>query len=40
MPKREKKPPKKTGRALGYIAGAGEIVEQDVGDTLRKNYMP
>ncbi len=40
MPKKEKRPPKKTGRALGYIAGAGEIVEQDVGDTLRKNYMP
>lgn len=40
MPKKEKRPPKKTGRAQGYIAGAGEIVEQDVGDTLRKNYMP
>ncbi len=24
----------------GYIAGAGEIVEQDVGDTVRKNFMP
>ena len=40
MPRKEKKPPKKTGKAQGYIAGAGEIVEQDVGDTLRKNYMP
>ena len=40
MPKKEKHPTKKTGRVQGYIAGAGEIVEQDVGDTLRKNYMP
>ncbi|WP_300684199.1 DNA gyrase/topoisomerase IV subunit A [Acutalibacter sp. 1XD8-36] len=40
MPKKEKRPTKKTGRVQGYIAGAGEIVEQDVGDTLRKNYMP
>ena len=29
-----------TSKAHGYIAGAGEIVEQDVGETLRKNYMP
>ena len=40
MPRKEKKAPKSTGKAKGYIAGAGEIVEQDVGDTLRKNYMP
>ena len=40
MPRKEKKTPKSTGKAKGYIAGAGEIVEQDVGDTLRKNYMP
>ena len=40
MPKKEKRPTKRTGRVQGYIAGAGEIVEQDVGDTLRKNYMP
>ncbi len=39
MPKREKKTPK-APRAKGYIAGAGEIVEQDVGETLRKNFMP
>ena len=37
--KREKKTPK-TPKAQGYIAGAGEIVEQDVGETLRKNFMP
>ena len=37
--KREKKQPK-APRAKGYIAGAGEIVEQDVGETLRKNFMP
>ncbi len=39
MPRKEKKAPKGS-KAKGYIAGAGEIVEQDVGDTLRKNYMP
>ncbi len=37
--KREKKQPK-APKAKGYIAGAGEIVEQDVGETLRKNFMP
>ena len=40
MPKKEKRAPKSAGKAHGFIAGAGEIVEQDVGDTLRKNYMP
>ncbi len=39
MAKREKKQPK-TAKASGYIAGAGEIVEQDVGETIRKNFMP
>ncbi len=39
MAKREKKAPKGP-KAKGYIAGAGEIVEQEVGDTLRKNFMP
>ena len=24
----------------GYIAGAGEIVQQDISDTLRQNFMP
>ncbi len=38
-PKRERKTPK-APKAKGYIAGAGEIVEQDVGETLRKNFMP
>ncbi len=37
--KREKKQPK-APKAKGYIAGAGEVVEQDVGETLRKNFMP
>ncbi|WP_322174599.1 DNA topoisomerase (ATP-hydrolyzing) subunit A [Acutalibacter caecimuris] len=40
MPRKERKAPKSTGKVHGYIAGAGEIVEQDVGDTLRQNYMP
>ena len=41
MPKREKKEPKRGAPKIkGYIAGAGEIVEQDVGETLRKNFMP
>lgn len=40
---RKKKETAGSGKALlpkGHINGAGEIVEQDVGDTLRKNYMP
>ncbi len=40
MPKREKKSSEKQPRAKGFIAGAGEIVEQEVGETLRKNFMP
>ncbi len=40
MPKKEKRAPKSAGKAHGFIAGAGEIVEQDVGETLRKNFMP
>ena len=41
MAKREKKEPKPgKSKIKGYIAGAGEIVEQDVGETLRKNFMP
>ncbi len=40
MPKREKKSSEKQPKMRGYIAGAGEIVEQDVGDTVRKNFMP
>lgn len=40
MPKRDKKSSEKQPKAKGYIAGAGEIVEQEVGDTLRTNFMP
>ncbi len=39
MPKREKKAGSQP-KMKGYIAGAGEIVEQDVGETMRKNFMP
>ena len=39
MAKREKKSGS-VPRARGYIAGAGTVVEQEVGDTLRKNFMP
>lgn len=40
MPKKEKKSSDRLPKMKGYIAGAGEIVEQDVGDTVRKNFMP
>ena len=40
MPKKASKNTEKAPKAKGYIAGAGEIVEQEVGDTLRKNFMP
>lgn len=40
MPKKEKKGSDRLPKMKGYIAGAGEIVEQDVGDTVRKNFMP
>lgn len=40
MAKKEKRAGKSQSKMHGYIAGAGEIVEQDVGETLRKNYMP
>ena len=39
MAKRERSS-EKLPKMKGYIAGAGEIVEQDVGDTVRKNFMP
>ncbi len=38
-----KKNPTPEGRASkmqGFIAGAGEIVQQDISDTLRQNFMP
>ena len=39
---RKSKSPKKSSlkKAKGFIAGAGEVVEQDVNDTLKSNYMP
>ncbi len=41
MPKRQKNPERnKKSQAKGYIAGAGEVVEEDVGELLRKNFMP
>lgn len=40
MPKKTQKSSDRPPKAKGYIAGAGEIVEQEVGDTLRKNFMP
>lgn len=40
MPKKTQKSSDRPHKAKGYIAGAGEIVEQEVGDTLRKNFMP
>ena len=40
MAKRERSGGEKQPKMKGYIAGAGEIVEQDVGDTVRKNFMP
>ena len=41
MPRKKQQP--QEGRApkmRGYIAGAGEIVQQDISDTLRQNFMP
>lgn len=39
---RKKQQPKRenTTKMQGFIAGAGEIVEQDINDTLRQNFMP
>ena len=39
MPKKEKRAPKGPN-IKGYIAGAGEVVQQNVADTLRENFMP
>lgn len=36
--KKEDKAP--AGKPHGFIAGAGEIVEQDINDTLEQNFMP
>lgn len=40
MAKKERKAGKPAAKMHGYIAGAGSVVEQEVGETLRKNYMP
>ena len=38
---RKKQPGRaKAAKTQGYIAGAGEIVQQDISDTLRQNFMP
>jgi hypothetical protein len=39
---RKKQQPRRENatKMQGFIAGAGEIVEQDINDTLRQNYMP
>lgn len=38
--KKNKKGEGVPGRSHGFISGAGEVVEQDVNDTLRSNFMP
>ena len=41
MPRKKQSPSGgKPGKMQGFIAGAGEIVQQDISDTLRKNFMP
>ena len=41
MPRKKQQPQKgKAPKMRGYIAGAGEIVQQDISDTLRQNFMP
>ncbi len=41
MPRKKQQPQEgKAPKMRGYIAGAGEIVQQDISDTLRQNYMP
>ena len=36
----DSQPAKRAPKAKGYIAGAGEVVEQLITDTLEKNFMP
>ena len=39
MPRKKQQPQEgKAPKMRGYIAGAGEIVQQDISDTLRQNY--
>ena len=42
MPKKSKKPEKKTASSMpnAYIAGSGIVAEEQITDTLEKNYMP
>ena len=41
MPRKKQQPQEgKASKMRGYIAGAGEIVQQDISDTLRQNFMP
>ena len=41
MPRKKQSPSGgKPGKMQGFIAGAGEIVQQDISDTLRQNFMP
>ncbi|CDD30707.1 dNA gyrase/topoisomerase IV A subunit [Firmicutes bacterium CAG:94] len=41
MPRKKQQPQEgKAPKMRGYIAGAGEIVQQDISDTLRQNFMP
>ena len=40
MPKKKEKRAAPAPKIRGYIAGAGTVVEEEVGETLRKNYMP
>ena len=40
MAKRKTSKSDNSGKAQGFITGAGEVVEQDINDTLKGNYMP
>lgn len=40
MARKKKEPKASIGKAHGYIAGAGEVVEQDINKTLKDNFMP
>ena len=41
MPRKKQQPQEaRPPRCGAIIAGAGEIVQQDISDTLRQNFMP
>ena len=40
MAKRRRTQPAASGKTLGVINGAGEVVEQNIDSTIRENYMP